>query len=190
MIAKGFDKLYLGFIFIMLSFRIQGIDILPDIIGYILFAYGLSCLSAYSYFFDKACKYNYPMIFLSIFSIYQKPVTGVQPGLHMGSLGFFSLILAVAAFVLNLLIVYNLFMGIKDMATNTEKPDIAREAMEKWNYYKYLMFAIILTFVMIIIPALALAYVIVLLIVSISVLIAILGFIKKCKENLTDLEDK
>lgn len=186
MIAKGLDKLYFGFIFIMLSFRIQGIDIFPDIIGYILFAYGLSCLSTYSYYFDKASKYNYPAILLSIFLIYQKPAPIEGSGLKLGSLGVLGLILAATIIILNLLIVYNIFLGIKDMSDTREKSDISIEAMEKWNYYKYLTIAGLFTFVLILIPALALAYVFVLTLVSISVLVAIMGFIKKCKVNLTD----
>jgi len=186
MIERGFDKLYYGFIFIMLSFRIQGIDILPDVIGYILFAYGFSFLSINNYYFEKASKYNVPMIILSIFSIYQKPAT--DPGFHLGSFGYLGILITIVSFVLNLLIVYNLFMGIKDMADVKGNPDISVESIERWNHYKYLMIAVLFSFILIIIPMLAIVYILVLLIVSIYVLLQILKFIKKCKENLKNLE--
>lgn len=95
---SGFTKLYWGFIFIMLSFTIQGFDILPDIVGYLLFASAFSNVTSSSTYFTKASKYNMPMIILSIFSIYQKPVQG--GGIQLGSLGIFGIIIFILSFVL------------------------------------------------------------------------------------------
>ncbi len=78
MIISGFSKLFWGFVFIMIGFKIQGFDILPDILGYLFFAAAFSNLSSLSINFEKASKYNIPMIILSIFSIYQPQNQGDQ----------------------------------------------------------------------------------------------------------------
>jgi len=67
MVANGFNKLYWGFLFILIDFRINGFDILPDIIGYILFAFAFSALASGSSHFVLAGRYNIPMIILSTF---------------------------------------------------------------------------------------------------------------------------
>jgi hypothetical protein len=179
---SGINKLYLGFIFIMLSFRIQGFDILPDVVGYLFFASAFSILTPNSTYFSIAAKYNIPMIILSIFSIYQSPVQGA--GIHLGPLGMFSIPLIIISVVLNLLVAYNLFMGIKEMAEKREQFDLARESDERWNQYKMLQIAIIFSFVLIFIPPLALIYIIVLFIITIILTIAILSFLKKCSKSL------
>ncbi len=179
---SGFNKLYWGFLFIMLSFRIQGFDILPDIVGYLLFASGFSQLISSSNYFNIAAKYNIPMIILSIFTIYQVPAQG--GGIQLGLLGIFTIPIAIASFVLNLLVVYNLFMGIKDMAKKQEQSDFVIESQEKWNQYKILQIASICSFIAIFIPLIGVLYIIAILVISIVLTISILGFIKRCSESL------
>lgn len=180
---SGLNKLFWGFIFIMLSFRIQGFDILPDIVGYLFLASGFSDLISNSSYFSKAAKYNVPMIILSIFSIYQKPAQG--GGIQLGPLGIFSIPIAIASFVLNLLVIYNLFMGIKDMAEKRGQFDLVEESDERWNQYKMLQIAVLFSFIVILIPLLAVFYFIVLFIISIILSIGILGFLQRCSKNLS-----
>ncbi|NLD50357.1 MAG: hypothetical protein GX660_24725 [Clostridiaceae bacterium] len=182
MVERGLNKLFWGFVFIMIGFRIQGFDILPDTVGFLLFASGFSSLSSNSDYFNKASKYNIPMIILSIFSIYQEPAHG--EGVHFGVLGILSIPLVIVTVVLNLLVVYYLFMGIKDMAMKKEQSDIAFESEAKWNEYKMLQIAILLSFIMIFLPPLAIAYIFVLFIVSIGITIRITGFVRRCSQRL------
>lgn len=183
---SGFNKLYWGFLFTMLSFRIQGFDILPDVVGYLFFASGFSSLISSSNYFSIAAKYNIPMVILSLFSFYQAPVQG--GGIHLGPLGILSIPFAITCFVLNLLIVYNLFMGIKDMAEKQEQSDIMIESDEKWNQFKLLQIAAIFSFILIFIPLLGIVYIIVILIVTIIITLGILGFLKRCNERLYTLK--
>lgn len=185
MVEKGLKNLFWGFIFIMLSFRIQGFDILPDIVGFLFFASGFSILSSNSDYFRMAAKYNIPTAILSVFSIYQAPAQG--EGINFGVLGIFSIPVVIISVALNLLVVYYLFMGIKDMAMTKEQSDLATESNAKWNEYKFLQIAALLSFIIIFIPPLAIAYVFVLFVVSISLTIRITGFLKRCSESLSEL---
>src|SRR5690606_14384419 len=63
----AFRSFYWGFLLTMLDFRINGFDILPDILGFIFFAIGINALLAESEHFQQAQKFNLVMILLSIF---------------------------------------------------------------------------------------------------------------------------
>lgn len=179
---SGFNKFYWGFLFIMIDFRIQGFDILPDIIGYILFAAGFSILAANSESFRKAGNFNILMIILSVFSIYEKPVQG--GGIQFGPLGPLGIIIGIASLIIGLLVVYHLFMGIKDMAEEQSQMDISEEADKRWNQYLLLQLAAILAFILIFIPPLAILYIVAMLIVAIVITVAIMQFMKRCGESL------
>jgi hypothetical protein len=186
MIERGFNKFYWGFIFIMLSFKIQGFDILPDIVGYLFLASGFSDLASKSAYFDTAAKYNIPMIILSIFSIYQAPA---QPGvINFGPLGLFMIPVMIAGFVLDLLVIYNLFAGVREMADKAEIYEMGYESDKRWNSYLTLKVASLLVFIFIVIPPLALIYIIGLIVATIIILIHIAGFMKRCAERFIILE--
>lgn len=179
---SGLDKLFWGFFFIMLNFRIQGFDILPDLVGYIFFAVGINNLISSSEYFEKAAKYNIPMLIFSLLSLYQVPVQGGS--INFGILGVFGIPIIIASFILNLLLVYNIFMGIREISEKSGQNDLMEESDTMWNKYKMLQIAFICSFIFIFIPPLALIYILVLFIASIIVTISILGFLKRCSENL------
>lgn len=117
MAAEGFRKLFWGFLFIMIDFRVQGLDILPDLIGFIFFALGINALVAESDFFGKARGLIIPAAILSVFHLYERPVEG--EGIQFGPLGPFGVLIGLLYIVLTLLVVYNLFMGIPNSAQNS-----------------------------------------------------------------------
>jgi hypothetical protein len=150
----GLMKLYWGFLFIMIDFRLQGIDVLPDIVGYLLFAAGFGILMSNSEYFNKARNFNIPMIILSIFEIYEKPAQG--GGIQLGSFGIFGVLIGIASIILSLLVIYNLFMGIKEMANQQGQMELYEESDRRWNQYLILQIASIFAFILIFIPPLAL----------------------------------
>jgi hypothetical protein len=183
MSENGFGKLYWGILFIMIDFRLQGFDVLPDIIGYILFAIGFGILVSNSEYFEKARNFNIPMIILSLFSVYEKPAQG-GGGIQIGSLGAFGILIGIASIILGLLVMYNLFMGIKDLAVQKEQVGFCEEADKRWNQYLLLQIAGLLAMVLIFIPPLALIFIIGLLIVSVWLTVVIMKFIKNCELSL------
>ncbi|MDF2984601.1 MAG: hypothetical protein K0R50_111 [Eubacterium sp.] len=178
----SFDKLSLGFLFVLIDFRIQGFDILPDIIGYVLFAIGFSRLTAYSDYFRKASYANIPMLIISLFSIYEKPAQ--DSGITFGPLGLMGIPLSIATFILSLLVVYYLFMGIIEMAQSKGLGEIVQEADTRWKQYLYLQLAGLLIFIFIFVPLLGIAFIIGLLIISVVLTFAIMKFMKICGEHL------
>ena len=185
---RGLKKLYWGFLFIMLSIRFNGIDILPDIIGYILFAQGFKELENRSSYFIKAEKYNIPLIILSIFSIYQIKINMNDVGSMVHSpLIPFVMAISIATFVLDLLVVYNLFMGIKEIMEQQEASDLIDESNSRWNEYFVLKIATMFSFFFVYLPLIATIYITIILVLSIIILIKIMGFIKRCDDNIGDV---
>jgi|LSQX01.3.fsa_nt_gb hypothetical protein len=180
---KGFIRLYWGFLFIMLDFTIQGFDILPDIVGYIFFASGFKALASKSEHFQKASKVNIPMIILSIFSIYDKPVQNSEININFSDLGMWGILIGIISLILDLLIVYHLFMGIKEISTDVHR-DIYEEAGRRWSQYLMLNIAVLLGFVIAFIPLVNIVYIIGVFVASIVLMFTILGFMKRCEAKL------
>lgn len=51
---RGFHRIILGFLFILINFKINGFDLIPDFVGYILILSGLSALAEHHGAFSKA----------------------------------------------------------------------------------------------------------------------------------------
>ena len=113
MSAAALSKFYWGFLFIMVDFRLNGIDLLPDIVGFILFAVGFGLLAAESDYFNQARKLNMVMIILSIFSIYEAPAQ--DGGIHIAPDWPLGLISGICSLVFTLLVVQPVY-GVRELA--------------------------------------------------------------------------
>ena len=180
--AAALSKFYWGFLFIMVDFRLNGIDLLPDIVGFILFAVGFGLLAAESDYFNQARKLNMVMIILSIFSIYEAPAQ--DGGIHIAPDWPLGLIIGICSLVFTLLVVYNLFMGVRELAERAGRHELAAEAEQRWKQFLILQVAGAGAFLIIFIPPLAFIYIISLFVASIILTVLIMGFIKRCEQSL------
>jgi hypothetical protein len=182
MAQDGFRKLYWGFLFAMIDFRIQGIDVFPDVLGYLLFALGLAVLGPRSTRFRQAGQFNVAMIILSLFSLYERPIQ--DGGAYLGPLGPLGMLIGFAAMVVDLLVVYHLFMGVADLASRQGAGAVAGEAGIRWRQYVLLAVAVLLGQVLVFLPALGIVYVVGLLMAAVALTVAIMGFMARCGERL------
>jgi hypothetical protein len=179
MVENGFFKYYWGFLFIMLDFRLQGVDIMPDVIGFVLFMIGFQTLAAQSEYFQKGKAFNVIMIVVSIFSIYEKPVQG--GGIHINPIGA---IIGLLSLVLLIIVVYHLFMGIKEMASKRRLFDLVEEAGQKWTYFLVFQIVALFLFVLIFIPPLFIVGVFAMFFAAIVLMVILMRFMKTCGEQL------
>jgi len=114
---------------------------------------------------------------------YQNPIQ--VDGIYLEVVGILSILIAIVALVLKLLVVYNLFMFIKDMARELNQLDLVIESNVRWNQFMMLQIATLFSLILILIPTIAVVYGIVLLIISIIITIVVLGYLKRCDENLS-----
>lgn len=141
----GYSKLFWGFIFLF-DFRLNGFDILPDIIGYIFFYQGLSLLQDKNDYFSKGKGFALPMIFISIFDIFQVTIPIDQLG--NTSFGLFSIILGLVITVINLLMVYNICYGIKSEARLRRDVEVESQSSIAWNVYLITNILLSLSFIL------------------------------------------
>lgn len=183
MYRSEFYKLYFGFLFILFDFRINGFDILPNIIGYILFAMALNSLSSCSEYFSTAGIFTALMIILSIFTIYVK--TGSTGGFDFvnGPFGYLSIIITVLSIIFTLLVIYNLFQGIEHMAIKYEKTNLSQEAKDKWKMYITFQIAMLIYFVLAFMGIPFMLFFLIMFFASIVVMVLMMSFIRKCAEQ-------
>lgn len=182
MIRSAFDKFRWAFFFILIDFRIQGFDVLPDIVGYLMLSGGLALLAAHSPRFAQARSLSNAMILLSVFSLFEPQSQG--GGIHFGAFGPLGFVIGIVAMVVSLLMVYHLFGGIGELASRLGRNDLAAEADLRWRQYLMLAIAVLAGIVLIVMPFIAIVYVVALLAAAIALTVAIMRFMGRCGELL------
>jgi hypothetical protein len=167
---------------VMIDFRLMGIDVLPDIIGYIHFGGGLALLAAESEHFARAKNINLPLLLLSVLQICERPAQ--EGGVHIGSSGPLAFAVGIAVLIMGLLHVHNLFMGIKEMAMKAGDSVIAQEADSRWSQYLTIQIAGFLGIILIAIPVIGVFYFIGILAATVVLAINIMNYMKRCEESL------
>lgn len=166
----------------MFDFRIQGLDILPNFVGYLLMYSGLGSLSSYSSEFDNAKKWSIPLAVLSLFSLYQVQNTVEQVTINPLTLGFYAV--GIITMVLDLLLVYHLCRGIIDLAKDQSNDTLQELAHQRWKYYLYykVIFTIWLPLCLIAPFLLAIGF-IPIFILSIVVSVLMMALMKKAQDT-------
>jgi hypothetical protein len=127
----GFNYLFWGILFSFFDFRIQGIDILPDIIGFILIFNGANKLVHISERFSVASKFAIPLMVLSIFDIYQRPHPGGGMEFQQSMIG---MLVGLAIGVLIIILFYHICKGIEEKALELGLHELAQQAMNRWTF--------------------------------------------------------
>lgn len=176
----GFDKIFWGFLF-MFDFRIQGFDILPDIVGYFLIYSGLEKLAERNEHFRKARKYALPLAVISILDMYEikRPLTGT-----LDPSTFFFLAIGVIILIINLLMIYHVCSGIAEMARDKNNSELEITATKRWRFYLYVSIAtMVFLFLSAGFPPIMAILFIPMFIVSIASLVLLMGLIKQADQS-------
>jgi hypothetical protein len=123
----GFNYIFWGLLFLLISFRVQGIDILPDFIGYILFIVGFTHLQDYNHHFSISKNLSIALFFLSLFNVYEPETTSSGFGLLS--------IINLAYSILSIVLIYQLCKGISAIALDHDDTQLANTAMLRWRLY-------------------------------------------------------
>lgn len=157
----GFLHLFWGFLFLV-DIRINNIDILPDVIGYVLFFLGFVKLEQRSGHFRCAKYASVALIILSVVTI----VLSVSPP----NSWLFIFVYNAALFVLKLYMVFHICYGISEMAGRKGHRAFQNKAVQRWRWYLAVVAA---TFVVLIlaplVPFLAVILALVLMIASVCI---------------------
>lgn len=147
----GYSKLFWGFLILLLDFRINGFDIIPDLFGYLFISNGLGMLDTYNPHFEQAKKFALPLTVLSIFELYQINIPMGQ--ISMQPMAILFLLLGILIAIIDLYMIYHICLGTAELATSIGNVEVERNALIRWKYYLYAKIAyIVWTLFVIIIP--------------------------------------
>ena len=179
---SGYIKLFWGFLFLF-DFRIQGFDILPDIVSYLFFYFGSVELAYENKKFNKAKEYAITLVFLSILNIYQ-----VQVKIEYFSFSLFNslqMLIGTAVFILDLLMVYYIIAGIVEIAKEAGENKLVDTANGRWRLYLVTGITVYLGGIFaFIIPQIILFFVIPLLILNIIALVLMMSLMLQAHRSL------
>ncbi|QVK17293.1 hypothetical protein KHQ81_10555 [Mycoplasmatota bacterium] len=119
----GFKKIFIGTILILQDFKILGLNILPDFIGYIIIFIGLSEIIHLSSKFKIAKIMSFILIFLSIPDIYFIPIPFIP---------YYFFKHTIIYTVIYIIFSYFLFIGIKETATSIHNSNLAKMSLFSW----------------------------------------------------------
>ncbi|WP_167577907.1 hypothetical protein [Ammoniphilus sp. YIM 78166] len=186
MMADAFQRIFIGLLLVLLDFRLQYVDILPDFIGYILVFRALGTLAGQHSYFLKARPFTLTLIFLSLTSLV------VTPGMNLledppssQDLGWS--LLGQVLIVLDLFMLYWLCKGIGELAMQRELKQLQEKAEYRWKFY-FLATAVMLVYTPFSInvePAFNLVM-FPLVILLFSAMILLLGLVRMARKELVD----
>lgn len=179
---KTYTKLFWGFILVMISFKLNNFDILPDFIGYLLFALAFKSLEEKSSYFKAAFNLNIPLLVMSAFGIFMP--SGSITNNNLGNYIFILLPYSMIMIFLQLTMMYNFFMGLKTISDSASEIELSSTVMEKWKQYKILQILNIGAYFTIFLVPVFIALVLITFVFTIVLLIGILNTLKLFSEKI------
>ncbi|MDF2814359.1 MAG: hypothetical protein K0Q81_559 [Paenibacillus sp.] len=174
-----YNGLFWGFLFFF-DFRLSGIDILPDSIGYVLMAIAFANLDAQGSYFQKGRRMSVILAVLSIFDFVQ-----FNSG---GPASTFSSILTVLSLVIwfmNAKLVYLICMGLAAQARDNDLSVLEEKALFRWKLYRILVATtpILMVFSLFASPLVTLLF-LPIFAYTVIVLILMMGLMKQAESTL------
>ena len=124
--SRSFALIFWGLVLTILDFRVNGFDLLPDLMGYLLVALGCEGLALASPRFQMARLIAWILAIFEVYLFFAKPVDPM---------------VTLAAAILSVVMVWSLLGGIMQVATDLRRPDLAASASNRRIVYAVLMAA-------------------------------------------------
>ncbi|RXT01914.1 hypothetical protein [Ammoniphilus sp. CFH 90114] len=134
MYTTAYQRLFQGFLLILLDLRIQFFDILPDFVGYILVFRALGILASQHLNFSKAKPFALALIFLSLTNLL--PFTQanlLEYSFSTQELGW--LVIGQAIILTELFLLYWIIQGIYEVAKDRGNEELQEKAQFRWKFY-------------------------------------------------------
>ena len=142
-----------GMLFILIDLQISGFDILPDIIGCVIAIIGFHQLGEKSEHFKRGR--NILLVLTAFIAVVWLLPNHLIIQTEGNATNWIALLISIAFFVLDLMLVYSLCSGIHDVATRMGRSDLAETAMRRWKYYWVVVLStFLIMFIALLIPLL------------------------------------
>lgn len=147
---SGLKLAFWGLLFTVVNIRIQGFDIVPDVVGYIMVIIGLGRIEIYEERFSAAKKMAYVLAALSLVNIVQIPANNMQSepaaGVFQtsadsinfsagifGGIAWLATVMMIAGMLATLYFFYQMCMGMKNLLTRVGDDTMARICDDRWK---------------------------------------------------------
>ncbi len=176
----------------MFDIRLQGFDVLPDVIGYVLMLRGLMLLAPSNRYFKQAARLAPFVAAFSLLDVWQPIPQGggllTVGGLSLRTpLGLALTIAGMALFIFNLILVSRICLGIAEMAERQSQKDLAEAATSRWGEYKSMHILLVIIWPLAAaFPAIGWMGPVALLAVGIAVYFSMMGLMRQAQWYLED----
>lgn len=145
---SGLQLTFWGLLFTVINIRIQGFDIVPDIVGYVMIIIGLGRIEKYEEKFASAKKISYLLAVLALLNIYQAPIQNTvnQMGMMqtassnvnfsagiLGSNALLGTLMMIVGFAADIYFLYNMCMGMKNLLEQVGDDTLAGICNDRWK---------------------------------------------------------
>lgn len=147
---SGLRIAFWGLLFTAINIRIQGFDLVPDVIGYIMVVVGLGKIETYEGKFTSAKKMARVLVAISLINIYQAPAwetwgtesTGMMQSTSssvlfsagiFGSVPWLAALLMITGMLANIYFAYFMCMGIKNLLIRVGDHTLAGICDDRWK---------------------------------------------------------
>ena len=132
----GMSWIFWGYLITAVSFRINGFDLLPSPVGFVLVAVGANGLSMYSRRFSTLTTIAIVAAFVSLTTVYQAviPIHSVSDGMVL-----LLCALGIVNCVVHLWFLYLLFRGTADAAKLVDNVEVWQSSSWMWATAKWLV---------------------------------------------------
>lgn len=133
--AQAYSWIRWGFLFLLVNFYLQGINLFADVVGYVLIAVAVSHLKDENRWFQKAYALCFPLIILSLPNAYQVPHAGSGFFVNLDGNSLFIYVVDSLYWIGSCYLVYNLYKGTKDLAIRKEDTSLVRQSVVSWYVF-------------------------------------------------------
>ena len=145
---SGLKLAFYGLLFTAINIRIQGFDIVPDVIGYIMIAVGMARIEHYDDHFRMVKNLSYLLAVLALINIYQAPVQNTVDQMDMmetatnsvnfsaglfGQITWLATAMMIAAMAITVYFAYSLCMGLKNLLNQVGDVTLAGVCEDRWK---------------------------------------------------------
>ncbi len=145
---SGLKLVFWGMLFTAINIRIQGFDLFPDVIGYIMVIVGLGRIEKYEAKFSSAKKMAYVLTVLSLINIVQPPAQNTADPTGMmqtssssvifsagifGAVPWLAALLMIAGMLTSVYFAYFMCMGIKNLLIRVGDHTLAGICDDRWK---------------------------------------------------------
>lgn len=134
MYESGYNKIFIGMLFIIFDINLGLINILPDFIGYMFIYSGLSILTPQNRFFEKGQKPALLLVLLTIKNIIHYPNNNILSA-EIHDVRLIPMIIEAAVAVINLYLIYIISKGIYELCKERGLEEYGNSIEYRWKFY-------------------------------------------------------